>query len=111
MTNPTTTTRVPRRQREAISRSSARRSATAIAGFAAVVISVLATAPAAFAMRVDPPQDGGIRASTTTISAHHGTAPWELTLIAATIVVLTSLILLAVVRTRSRIRSVRHATN
>jgi hypothetical protein len=100
-----------------------RRSAAAVVGFVAGVIGIFAIAPAAFAMRVPPPDGGGLGTSTdahgliqsanaaaqsinpaaTAVTSAHGMGAWEITLIVAAAVVVVSLLAFVAVKVRSSV--------
>jgi hypothetical protein len=86
-----------------------RRSVTAVAGFVAGIIGILAAAPAAFAMRVVTP-DGGPGTHTSAAAAPSGLAAWEIALIVAAALALVSLFAFAAVKVRSRVPHVGGAT-
>ena len=86
-----------------------RRTVIAITGLFAVALSALIAAPAAFAMRVMPPDDGttGVQA---TGNASGGLATWEMTLICigVAIFVAVAILLFARARSHSRLRPAIH---
>jgi hypothetical protein len=86
-----------------------RRSAIALIGLSAVALSTLMAAPAAFAMRVAPSDEGttSVRATGT---ASGGLATWEVTLICTGVAVFAAAatLLLARARSHSRLQPAAH---
>ena len=77
-----------------------RRIVTALVGLIASLLGVVAGAPAAFAMRVDPPQGGPAVNSTAGTAA--GLATWQIALIVIAAVLLVAIATAVAVRARLR---------